>query len=215
MNRLGQTIRDKRVLGLIGRYLRAGVMVEGLVQASEEGTPQGGPLSPLLANIYLDALDRELEQRGLAFSRYADDCNIYVSSQRAAQRVLATSPNGSRNTCAWKSTRPRAVWGGPGNGSSWDFVSTRKGRSKPRPRVWSDSKPKSESYGEAARVRPVKNCGTPGAPMSEAGGDTSIWPRIARRSLDWRAGYGDTYGAAFGSGVTTGVGGCERWRTWD
>jgi group II intron reverse transcriptase/maturase len=90
MNRIGQRIRDKRVLGLIGRYLRAGVMVQGVVQASEEGTPQGGPLSPLLANIYLDALDRELEQRGLAFSRYADDCNIYVSSQRSAERVLAS-----------------------------------------------------------------------------------------------------------------------------
>ena len=88
MNRIGQRIRDKRILGLIGRYLRAGVMVEGLVQASEEGTPQGGPLSPLLANIYLDALDRELEERGLAFSRYADDCNIYVNSRRSAQRVL-------------------------------------------------------------------------------------------------------------------------------
>ena len=60
------------------------------MQSSEEGTPQGGPLSPLLANIYLDALDRELEQRGLAFSRYADDCNIYVSSRRAAERVLAS-----------------------------------------------------------------------------------------------------------------------------
>jgi group II intron reverse transcriptase/maturase len=90
MNRIGQTIRDKRVLRLIGKYLRAGVMVEGVVQSSEEGTPQGGPLSPLLANIYLDALDRELEERGLAFSRYADDCNIYVSSQRAAERVLAS-----------------------------------------------------------------------------------------------------------------------------
>jgi len=90
MNRIGQTIRDKRVLGLIGRYLRAGVRVEGLVQSSEEGTPQGGPLSPLLANIYVDALDRELEQRGLAFSRYADDCNIYGSSERSAQRVLAS-----------------------------------------------------------------------------------------------------------------------------
>ena len=90
MNRIGQTIRDKRVLRLIGKYLRAGVMVEGVVQSSEEGTPQGGPLSPLLANIYLDALDRELEERGLACSRYADDCNIYVSSQRAAERVLAS-----------------------------------------------------------------------------------------------------------------------------
>lgn len=69
MARIGQTIRDKRVLRLMGRYLRAGVMIEGVVQASEEGTPQGGPLSPLLANIYLDALDQELERRGLAFSR--------------------------------------------------------------------------------------------------------------------------------------------------
>ena len=90
MQRIGQTIRDKRVLRLIGKYLRAGVMIEGVVQSSEEGTPQGGPLSPLLANIYLDALDQELEGRGLAFSRYADDCNIYVSSQRAAERVLAS-----------------------------------------------------------------------------------------------------------------------------
>jgi RNA-directed DNA polymerase len=90
MNRIGQTIRDKRVLRLIGNYLRAGVMIEGVVVASEEGTPQGGPLSPLLANIYLDALDRELERRGLAFSRYADDCNIYVGSRRAAERVLAS-----------------------------------------------------------------------------------------------------------------------------
>jgi RNA-directed DNA polymerase len=88
MTRLGQTVRDKRVLRLIGRYLRAGVMIEGVVQASEEGTPQGGPLSPLLANIYLDALDQELARRGLAFCRYADDCNIYVSSPRAAERVL-------------------------------------------------------------------------------------------------------------------------------
>jgi RNA-directed DNA polymerase len=90
MNRIGQTVRDKRVLRLIGSYLRAGVMVDGLVMASEEGTPQGGPLSPLLANIYLDALDRELERRGLAFSRYADDCNIYVGSRRAAERVLGS-----------------------------------------------------------------------------------------------------------------------------
>ncbi|HEY4354100.1 MAG TPA: group II intron reverse transcriptase/maturase [Acidobacteriaceae bacterium] len=90
MNRIGQTIRDKRVLQLIGNFLRAGAMSEGVVVASEAGTPQGGPLSPLLANIYLDALDRELEQRGLAFSRYADDCNIYVGSRRAAERVLAS-----------------------------------------------------------------------------------------------------------------------------
>ncbi len=88
MKRIGELIRDKRVLRLIGGYLRAGAMVDGVVRSSEEGTPQGGPLSPLLANIYLDALDRELERRGLAFSRYADDCNIYVGSERSAERVL-------------------------------------------------------------------------------------------------------------------------------
>ena len=89
LGRIGKTIRDKRVLGLIGRYLRRGALIEGVVVRSEEGTPQGGPLSPLLANIYLDPLDRELERRGHSFSRYADDCNIYVGSGAAAERVLA------------------------------------------------------------------------------------------------------------------------------
>jgi RNA-directed DNA polymerase len=76
------------VLKLIGKYLRAGVMVEGAVVETEEGTPQGGPLSPILSNIYLDALDQELERRGHQFSRYADDCNIYVGSQAAGERVM-------------------------------------------------------------------------------------------------------------------------------
>jgi len=87
MGKIAQVIRDKRVLKLIGKYLRAGAMRNGVVVKSVEGTPQGGPLSPLLANIYLDALDRELERRGHPFSRYADDCNIYVGSQAAAERV--------------------------------------------------------------------------------------------------------------------------------
>lgn len=93
IGRIGRTIRDKRVLKLIGKYLRRGAMVEGVVTASVEGTPQGGPLSPLLANIYLDALDKELEQRGHAYCRYADDCNIYVSSQAAAERTLLSIQN--------------------------------------------------------------------------------------------------------------------------
>ncbi len=90
MGRMAQAIRDKRVLHLTGKYLRRGAMVEGVVTASVEGTPQGGPLSPLLANIYLDALDKELERRGHRFCRYADDCNIYVGSQSAAERTLAS-----------------------------------------------------------------------------------------------------------------------------
>lgn len=90
MGRIAEVIRDKRVLHLIGKYLRRGAMVEGVVTANEEGTPQGGPLSPLLANIYLDALDRELDRRGHRYCRYADDCNIYVGSQAAAERTLAS-----------------------------------------------------------------------------------------------------------------------------
>jgi group II intron reverse transcriptase/maturase len=90
MGRIAEVIRDKRVLHLIGKYLRRGAMVEGVVVTSEEGTPQGGPLSPLLANIYLDALDRELDRRGHGYCRYADDCNIYVGSQAAAERTLTS-----------------------------------------------------------------------------------------------------------------------------
>jgi RNA-directed DNA polymerase len=81
-------VKDRRVLKLIRAYLESGVMINGVVMDTEEGTPQGGPLSPLLANIMLDDLDKELEQRGLRFVRYADDCNIYVASERAAERVM-------------------------------------------------------------------------------------------------------------------------------
>lgn len=83
-------VSDKRVLRLIRAFLEAGVMEEGLVSPVDEGTPQGGPLSPLLSNLVLDHLDKELTRRGLRFCRYADDCNIYVRSRRAGQRVMAS-----------------------------------------------------------------------------------------------------------------------------
>lgn len=88
MSRLARRIKDKRVLRLIRRYLQAGMMSGGLVTTRREGTPQGGPLSPLLSNILLDELDKELERRGHKFCRYADDCNVYVQSRRAGERVL-------------------------------------------------------------------------------------------------------------------------------
>jgi RNA-directed DNA polymerase len=88
MARVARLVKDKRVLKLIRVYLNSGVMVNGVVMETEEGTPQGGPLSPLLSNIMLDDLDKELEKRGHKFVRYADDCNIYVKTPRAGKRVL-------------------------------------------------------------------------------------------------------------------------------
>ena len=88
MARVARVVKDKRVLKLIRAYLNSGVMVNGVVMEMEEGTPQGGPLSPLLSNIMLNDLDRELEERGHKFVRYADDCNIYVKTERAGERVL-------------------------------------------------------------------------------------------------------------------------------
>lgn len=88
MSKLATIVADARVLALIRRYLQAGMMADGLVQPRQEGTPQGGPLSPLLSNILLTELDRELERRGHAFCRYADDCNIYVGSERAGVDLL-------------------------------------------------------------------------------------------------------------------------------
>jgi len=88
MGRIRRRVRDKRMLKLIRAFLRSGVMEGGLTQTTEKGTPQGGPLSPLLSNILLDDLDKELERRGHCFCRYADDCNIYVATRRSGERVM-------------------------------------------------------------------------------------------------------------------------------
>lgn len=90
MGRIARRVEDKRCLKLIRAFLNAGVMADGLVGPTEKGTPQGGPLSPLLSNLLLDDLDRELTQRGLRFARYADDCNVYVRSERAGLRVMGS-----------------------------------------------------------------------------------------------------------------------------
>jgi RNA-directed DNA polymerase len=102
MGKLAQKVDDPRVLKLIRRYLEADMMDEGLVSPKTQGTPQGGPLSPLLSNIVLDGLDRELESRGHAFCRYADDCNIYVGSERSGKNLLA-----SLTAWLWKALRLR------------------------------------------------------------------------------------------------------------
>src|SRR5258706_10621032 len=127
MGRIAGVIRDKRVLHLIGKYLRRGALVEGVVMASEEGTPQGGPLSRLLANIYLDELDQELDRRKHSYCRYADDCNIYVGSQAAAERTLASVQ-------AWieKHLRLKVNAAKSGTGRGWErkFLGFRLDRKK-------------------------------------------------------------------------------------
>ena len=104
---LSRTIKDGRVVSLIHKYLRSGVMNKGLFEASEEGTPQGGPLSPLLSNIMLNELDNELERRGLPFVRYADDSMIFCKSKRAARRVKESITRYMRYLYISKSTRKR------------------------------------------------------------------------------------------------------------
>ena len=90
MSLVRRKVKDRRVLKLIDSYLKAGMFEGGIISPRQEGTPQGGPLSPLLSNILLDELDKELEKRGHAFCRYADDCNIYVATKASGERVMAS-----------------------------------------------------------------------------------------------------------------------------
>ena len=117
MSKLEKKIDDKRLLSLIRKYLKSGILINGIVITSEEGTPQGGPLSPLLANIMLDELDKELEKRGHKFCRYADDNNVYVKSKRAGTRVMKSMTNLIENKLKLKVNK---------NKSAVDIVSRRK-----------------------------------------------------------------------------------------
>ena len=117
VRKLEKRIKDQRLIKLIRKYLESGVLINGIKVSSEKGTPQGGPLSPLLANIMLDDLDKELEKRGHKFCRYADDCNIYVKSKRAGERVMKSITNIIENELKLKVNR---------NKSNVDLVSRRK-----------------------------------------------------------------------------------------
>jgi len=113
MSRVGRRVGDRRVLAVIRRYLQAGTMAGGVESPRHEGTPQGGPLSPLLSNILLDDLDKELERRGHAFCRYADDSNIYVQSRRAGERVLASITSYLKEKLKLKVNKGKSAVGRP------------------------------------------------------------------------------------------------------
>ena len=124
MSRLATRIKDKRVLKLIRGFLTSGVMINGLESPTEEGTPQGGPLSPLLSNIVLDELDKELEKRGLHFVRYADDCVIFVRSERAGKRVMESVSGFIEKRLRLKVNREKSAVGRPWDRKYLGFCTT-------------------------------------------------------------------------------------------
>lgn len=134
MYRIGQVIRDKGMLRLIGRYLRAGVYEDGKVTTTTRGVPQGGPLSPLLANVYLDALDKELESRKLSFCRYADDCNIYVGSAKAAERVFQSVTAWIEKSLKVPVNRDKSDRGRPWERQFLGYQPTEEGQLRPSPK---------------------------------------------------------------------------------
>ncbi len=133
MAKIARQVKDKRILGVIRRYLQAGVLEGGVVSPAVKGTPQGGPLSPLLSNIMLDTLDKELERRGHQFVRYADDCNIYVRSKVAGERVLASIKGFLSNVLKLKLNDAKSAVDRPWNRSflGYSFTINREAKLKP------------------------------------------------------------------------------------
>ena len=133
MAAVAERVADKRMLKLIRAFLKAGVMEDGLVSPADEGAPQGGPLSPLLSNLVLDELDRELERRGLHFLRYADDCNIYVGSERAGLRVMESVTRFITHRLKLKVNQAKSAVARPGQRKFLGFSFT--GEREPRRRI--------------------------------------------------------------------------------
>lgn len=132
MSEVEKRIKDPRVSTLIGRYLKAGLLADGLVVAVDEGTPQGGPLSPLLSNLLLDHLDHELERRGHRFVRYADDANIYVKSERAGRRVMASVSRFLTRKLRLRVNEEKSAVARPWERKFLGFTFTAKGKPKRR-----------------------------------------------------------------------------------
>jgi len=175
MAQVAQRVADKRVLKVIRAMLNAGVMEDGRVNAASEGTPQGGPLSPLLSNLVLDGLDQELTRRGLRFCRYADDCNIYVRSQRAGERVMASISRYLETKLKLKVNVAKSAVGRPEERSFLGFSLSNDGRQRRiAPQVLAQFK--QEIRGRTRRTRGVSL-------------EQLIEP-LARYLIGWRGYYG-------------------------
>jgi RNA-directed DNA polymerase len=176
MGLVAKRVTDKRILKLIRGLLTAGVLEGGLVSPTEEGTPQGGPLSPLLSNLMLDVLDRELEKRGHFFVRYADDCNIYVRSQRAGERVMASIEGFLTKRLKLKINKAKSAVARPSRRKFLGFSFT--SRKQPRRRIAPQAIARFRS-----RVRELTRC-TKGASL------TQIIKELSRYLVGWRAYFG-------------------------
>ncbi|GAB7387260.1 hypothetical protein BSNK01_10960 [Bacillaceae bacterium] len=155
MARVARKVKDKRVLKRIRAYLNAGVMMNGVVHDTQEGTPQGGPLSPLLANILLDDLDKELTRRGLRFVRYADDANIFVGSKRAGERVMESVIRFVEGKLKLKVNREKSAVGRPWKRKflGFSFLSNRQGTIRLAPKTVERFKERVRAI--TSRTRPV------------------------------------------------------------
>jgi RNA-directed DNA polymerase len=157
MNRVAKKIKDTRLLQLIRRYLTAGILKEGLVSQREAGTPQGSPLSPLLSNILLDDFDKELERRGHRFCRYADDANVYVRSQRAGERVMASLTHFLEATLRLKVNRVKSAVDRPWKRTFLGYTVTnqRVPRLKPAPKSVQRAKARIRQITQQGRGRNI------------------------------------------------------------
>jgi RNA-directed DNA polymerase len=176
MGLVAKRVTDRRILRLIRGFLTAGVLADGLVGPTDEGTPQGGPLSPLLSNLMLDVLDRELERRGHRFARYADDCNIYVRSRRAGERVMASVEQFLARRLKLKVNAAKSAVDLPSRRKFLGFSFT--GRKEPRRRIAPQSLARFKS-----RVRDLTRR-TRGASLAQ------IVEELSRYLVGWRGYFG-------------------------
>lgn len=202
MSRVPRKVKDRRVLRLIRRYLTAGVLEGGIVSQRTEGTPQGGPLSPLLQNVLLDELDKELEKRGHTFCRYADDCNVYMQSRRSAERVMASLTRLLEQQLQLKVNRAKSAVGRPWERAFLGYSMTF--HHKPRLKVAASSvkrfKAALRQVFRWGRVAVYNGSLKISSPNFGAGSLTFAYGRSRKSSRNWTVGSGTSFVACSGVG---------------